>query len=75
MPLLGEDELPLPPLPPSPGLTTGEAQASPSLQQTAVLSPLHKGICQTRQEGDLDAMIMAFPVTTNTWTDSSWDRS
>ena len=62
-PLFGEDEFPLPSLPPSPGLTAGEAQAFPSLQQTAVLLPLQKGICQTRQKGDLEAMTMAFPVT------------
>ena len=54
----------MPPLPPSPGLTAVEAQAFPSLQQTAVLLPLQKGICRTRQEGDLEAMTMAFPVTT-----------
>ena len=63
-PFFGEDEFPLPPLPPSPGLTAVEAQAFPSLQQTAVLLPLQKGICRTRQEGDLEAMTMAFPVTT-----------
>ena len=62
--MFGEDEFPLPSLPPSSGLTAREAQAFPSLQQTAVLSPLQKGICQTRQEGDLEAMTMAFPVTT-----------
>ena len=66
-PLFGEDEFPLPSLPPSPGLTAGEAQAFPSLQQTAVLSPLQKGICWTQQEGDLDSMTMAFPVIIHEW--------
>ena len=66
-PLFGEDEFPLPPFPPSPGLTTGEAQAFPSLKQTAVLSPLQKGICCIQQEGDLDSMTMAFPETIHEW--------
>ena len=45
--LFREDEFPLPPLTPLPVLTTGAAQAFPSLQQTTVLSPLQKDICQT----------------------------
>ena len=59
VPLFEKDQFP----PPPPALTAGAAQAFPSLQQTAVLSPLQKGACWTRQEGDLEAMIMAFLVT------------
>ena len=66
-PWFGEDEFLLPPLPPSPGLTTGEAQAFPSLKQTAVLSPLQKGICWIQQEGDFNSMTMAFPEIIHEW--------
>lgn len=51
VPLLKKEEFPLPPLPPPLVLTSGAAQAFPSLGQTAVLSPLQKGIWQARQEG------------------------
>ena len=60
-------EFPLPPLPPPLVLTAGAAQAFASLGQTAVLSPLQKGICWTQQEGDLDSMTMAFPVIIHEW--------
>ena len=65
--MFGEDEFPLPSLPPSSGLTAREAQAFPSLQQTAVLSPLQKGICWRQQEDDLDSMTIAFPVIIHEW--------
>ena len=62
-PFFQENEFPLPPLPPAPVLTAGVTQVFPSLSWTAVLSPLQKGICQTSQEGDLEAMTMTFPMT------------
>ena len=54
----GEDEFPLPPLPPS-----QVTQAFSSLPQTTVLLPLQKSVWWAQQEGDLEAMTMTFPMT------------